>query len=303
MRYGVVRRCAPRCWAAGAGAGVCAARSRPRFAQGVRTDTYHTDCFNDNASVQSACGFSNAGFEPDGRSNEEWYGLYNVTYPRDSDLAVELHPRPAVAALQALWSALDAAAPPAPDARRARRRGADAVPRPAEEAYRAPGVYQTIFPTQISDHFSVTFLVLGMAIPVGIMVLLVAVPYVPFPRRFRTPDTNLEANMQRRISTAYRRKSVILEGGGNLQALERPEEALPNCYEDLAFFVNTISQFFWLMLSDRAHAEFVVQSVIMAALNEWRLVSTDQRPITIDELEDNLRCLDACHWEDLRVKN
>ena len=38
--------------------------------KGVRTDAYHTECFNDNATYQSTCGLPIPNFGPDGRSNE-----------------------------------------------------------------------------------------------------------------------------------------------------------------------------------------------------------------------------------------
>ena len=75
--------------------------------KGSKGDTFHTDCSEDNATIQSACGFSVTGFGPDERMNEEWFGLYNCTYSDSDDdevaHTITLTPRAAVAQLQSLW--------------------------------------------------------------------------------------------------------------------------------------------------------------------------------------------------------
>ena len=107
--------------------------------KGDKADEYHGDCADDNASTHSACGFSNEGFGPDGRMNEEWFGLYNATYEADEDYpyTVTLHPRGAVRSLQRLWGS--AAAAPAPVRGRALLQAAS-------------GVYTTYFPRAFRDY-------------------------------------------------------------------------------------------------------------------------------------------------------
>ena len=60
-----------------------------------------SQCHRDVHDVHSTCGRSSAGFGPDNRLNEEWFGLYNATYEDDDkDFFITLVPRPAVTTLQ-----------------------------------------------------------------------------------------------------------------------------------------------------------------------------------------------------------
>ena len=138
--------------------------------KGVQSDTYHTGCFHDTPSVQSTCGFTQPTFGPDGRLNEEWFGLYNITYPGSTDWELLLQPRPAVAALQTLWNRTTAA-PAGVKSRRSQAAVATKAGTVAE--------YSAIFPSRFAAHFSGAFMWLLLPlVPAVVMLPLVVVPYM-----------------------------------------------------------------------------------------------------------------------------
>ena len=155
--------------------------------RGVQDDTYHTGCYQDNASFQSVCGADRPDFGLDDRSNAEWYGLYNTTYPGDGYYDIRLHPRPAVAALQTLWNANETLATvvrTGPGGRR--HEGARGYRRLLQTTGDDPETYSNIFPSDVADHLRDVFVWLVPVVPAVVMLLLVGLPYLWMP--WQTPE-------------------------------------------------------------------------------------------------------------------
>jgi hypothetical protein len=125
--------------------------------KGSKDDTFHANCHRDVHDVHSTCGRSSAGFGPDNRLNEEWFGLYNATYEDDDkDFFITLVPRPAVTTLQNLWNRSTSAAATT-TARIHKQRGFLATIRTTSST--DPATYNTLFPLSFSDFSSWTWFV------------------------------------------------------------------------------------------------------------------------------------------------
>ena len=227
----------------------------------MERDTYHTGCYNDNATFQSVCGFWSPEFGTDGRLNEELFGLYNTTYNGASDYAMELHPRPAVAGLQAVWN-LSASASAASGNATARRRLLGG-------AGDAPAVYTAVFPVSLGTLLKQTWvLVLLPLVPIVTMLPLVVLPWLWFTCRRREPEAEQLFDFyspRGHLSVSFHRPPDALSLSGVSQ--DRGD-SLPH-FGEVSFFVDTLAHFFWLLLSDATDRDHVMQDFVLVILDKW----------------------------------
>ena len=277
---------------------------------------------------------------------QEWYGIYNATYPYATALGIVLHPRPAVTRLQQLWANLGHAAPkslpytahnageewlkdvwteqwsdggglhrrlaqPAPEETwfgpplwatptlvpelhggPAPGAGPHVRPRavPGAALRPAPAPYETVFPTQPQDHLSAAAVLLAFAVPCGAMALCVCLPQAsrlcPAKRRDEGAYDSVSdsewappsgAEDVSALSILYRRHSTV-----EIMALDSP-----GLYDDVATYVDTLAHFFWIMLSDAAHANYVVNDFVLVYVNDWTERGLGHMPL--EELEHRSR--------------
>ena len=185
-------------------------------------DTYHLDCYDDNASFQSPCGSSSDGFGPDGRLNEEFFGLYNMSVESEAPYRITMTARPAVAALQELWGITSAGTATA--SRRAFLQTTD-------------DIFAAVFPNSVWDLLSdaeglvllgiLTFLiVLGTTLP-----LLWSMLQSPKPERVGPQPITLTYRLS--DGDMRRSRSAILDNKGEVPEHEVPTVSMTITHRNL----------------------------------------------------------------------
>eukprot|EP00667_Euglena_gracilis_P003288 EG_transcript_3297 len=242
--------------------------------KGVSTDAFHQNCFLDNASIQSTCGYTSTGAAPDNRLNEEWFGLLRVSYP--ARYLMQLTPRPAYTSLSAYWQPLGLGASGAGNtsAVNASRRVARII------TLEPPQPYQAIFPTTFTSFEEGYYL--WICIPVGVMLLCGLLPWLwvgrdARQRRHGRKDATLLPVVQPTAANQAEAEQC------QVRFLEGPDTGH---YTQLAGFVERLAQFYWISLSPGTYEDYVLHSHVLPVLREWK----DQRegPTPLPHLAERL---------------
>jgi len=212
--------------------------------KGVLTDTFHINCFDDNSSIQSLCGYPAVSPNySDHRLIEEWFGLYNTSYPNGNDWLVQLDPRPAIVNLNAYWSTVNANGSNTTSRRRA--------------AGQPPVSYQVVVPSPISAHIDAIWI--WIVIPVAIMLLFGFLPYLWMCGRRRAPK---EEAMQ---TPDF--KAVHAEAGQAQVVFLAPQPDLP--YRRFAAFISRLARLYWVNLSPGTYEEYVFGRYVLPEIQLW----------------------------------
>ena len=274
-------------------------------------DTYHLNCYDDNASFQSPCGYSSTGFGPDGRLNEEFFGLYGMSIEGEAPYRITMTARPAVAALRALWGVVDPNTTTAPSPRRAPRRTID-------------GTFSAVFPNPILSLLEereglfllgllTLFIVLGTALPIVWSVWRSPRTEKPVAEHVRASDDapqRLPGDILERSQSIPESQKIPehepeelaptvslalmhrnLHGLRPIELVGGPAEndvasAVPSQYTGLLQYVRGLAQLFWRALSTDTDRDYLVRDVV---LPEIQRLGDGKAVVRLDALTEALQ--------------